>query len=148
MHQAQEGNYVLDLAPPVKAQRADQAVGQPGAQEGFFQQARLGIGAVHDGKIAAARLAAVNPLANGIHHKGGFSVFVHRLVQHNAFAMPALGEQVLGRAVKVAVDHCAGGVQHGLGRAVILFEQNFPAFGVVLLEAQHIAVVCAAPAVD
>ena len=52
LHQAQVGDHVLDLAPPVEALRPDQPVGQPGAQEGLFQQAGLGVGAVHHREVA------------------------------------------------------------------------------------------------
>ena len=55
VHQAQVGDDILDLAPPVEALGPHQLVGQPGAQEGLFQQAGLGVGAVHHGEIARLR---------------------------------------------------------------------------------------------
>ena len=52
MHQSQIGDQILDFAPFVELGRADQAVGHVGPHKRFFKDAGLGVGAVHDGKIA------------------------------------------------------------------------------------------------
>jgi len=50
VYQPQERNDILHLAPTVEALRPHQPVTDALAPEGFFQQARLGVGAVHHGK--------------------------------------------------------------------------------------------------
>ena len=99
-------------------------------------------------KSLALALRDLQVLLNGIHHEGGFGNVIDRHELDDLVARAAFGEKVLGGAVAVAVDHLAGGIQHGLGGAVILLQQDLLALGEILLEAQHVAVICAAPAVD
>ena len=55
---------------------------------------------------------------------------------------------MLGLAVRVAVDDRHGGIQDGLGGAVVLLQQDHLGIGVIFLEAQQVAVIGAAPGVD
>ena len=55
----QVGQRVLDLAAVVEAGAADHLVGDARAHELLFEHAALGVGAVEDGDVAPAVLAAV-----------------------------------------------------------------------------------------
>ena len=63
-------------------------------------------------------------------------------------ALPAVGPQVLGLAPRVVGDDGVGGVEDGLGGAVVLVEHDHLGVGIVLLELQDVADVGAAPGVD
>ncbi len=52
MNQSQIGDHVFDFAPFVELGGTDETVGHVGAHEGFFEDAGLGVGAVHDGDVA------------------------------------------------------------------------------------------------
>ena len=148
MHQPQVGDDILDLPPPVKPLGPHQPVGQAGLQKGLFQQAGLGVGAVHHGAVARLGLLASHQAGDGIHHEGGLGVIVERLVIGYFVARAALGKQVLAAAVRVAVDHCHGGIQDGLLGAVVLLQQDHLCIREILFEALDVAIIRPAPAVD
>ncbi len=113
-HQAQEGDHILDLAPAIKALCPDQAVRDARVHQSFFDDAGLGVGAVHHGKVVGAGLAGFEVLGDGVHHKGRFGDVIHCHVLHDLVAAAALAEEVLGGAVAVAVDHLARAIQYVL----------------------------------
>jgi len=55
---------------------------------------------------------------------------------------------MFGCAVDIVVDHRSCGVQHGLGGAVILLQQDLLTIGVVAFKGLDVAVIRAAPPVD
>ena len=148
MHQAQVSQHILDLAAAIEALGADQLIRQPGVQEGLFQQAGLGVGAVHDGEVAGLGMLAADQGGDGVYDKGGFSAIIIGLVERDFQPIAALGEQAFWLAVRVTVNDRHGHIQDALGGAVVLLEQDHLGGRVILLEAQHVAVICAPPAVD
>jgi len=69
-------------------------------------------------------------------------------VAHDLGAVAGVGPQVLGPAVGVLGDDRVGRAQDGLGRAVVLLEQDGPRVGVVQLELDDVADGRAAESVD
>jgi len=53
LHSTQVGDHILDFLAPVKALSSYQPVRQTALEERLFQKPGLGVGAVHDGDIAA-----------------------------------------------------------------------------------------------
>jgi len=148
VNQTQEGNHILHLAPSVKALSADQSVAEALAPEGFLQQARLSVGAVHHGKGAGVLLLGADSVLHGLHDVFGFLFVIRGGEQLDFLALPLLGKQLFARAVGVAVNHRHGSVQDALGRAVVLFQQNGLGVLEVALKALDVAIIRAAPAVD
>ena len=65
-----------------------------------------------------------------------------------ADAGPALSEELLVDAARIAADDGHGRVQDVLGGAVVLFEQDGARLGEILQEALDVAIIGATPAVD
>ena len=147
-HQPQIGDHVLDFAPPVKSLGAHQTVGHSAIEEGIFKQTGLCIGSIKDREIPALRVAIVDQLLDGVRHKAGFVPVILGLIQADELTGTTVGEELLGCAVLIAVDHAARSVQDVLNGAVVLFQQDLLALGIILLELQNIAVIRAAPAVN
>ena len=63
-------------------------------------------------------------------------------------AVAGVGPEALRLAALVVADHGVGGVEDGLGRAVVLLEQDRGGVGEVLLEVEDVADVGAAEGVD
>jgi hypothetical protein len=72
-------------------------------------------------------------------HEGGLVVLAVRDVPDDLGAVPGVGPQVLGAAGRVLGDDRVGGLQDGLGRAVVLLEQDRRGVRVVLLELDDVA---------
>ncbi len=114
MHQPQVGDDVFDLAAAIKFLRSHQPIGKAGLQEGFFEQAGLGVGAVHHGAVAGfAGLGSYQP-GDGIHYEGCFGVVVEGFVKENFIARAAVAEKLLLSAMRCAVDDRHGRVQNVL----------------------------------
>ncbi len=148
LHQTQKTDHVFDFLAAVKTLRSDQAVGQTGVHKSFFDHAGLGVGAVHDRKIIRAGLAGADVLLDGIHHEGGLCNVIRGHVLDDLVALAAVGEEVLGSAVAIAVNDLASGIQHRLGGAVVLFQQDLLTFWKILFKTLHVAVIRAAPAIN
>ncbi len=146
--QAKVGDQVLDLAPAVEALGADQAIRQAGLEEGLFQGAGLGVGAVHHRAIARVGLVGQCQTGNGVDHELGLIGLIVSFVVGDLKAPAAVGEEPFEVTALLAVNDGHGRVEDGLRRAVVLLEQDHLGLGVILLEAADVAVVGAAPAVD
>jgi hypothetical protein len=121
---AQVCKNIFDFAPPVEALCADNFIRQIGTDEGFFEDARLGVGAVHDGKVAGAGLFCDDFVGNGLDNEVGFFAVVVGLVQDDFCAAAALGEELFFYAVRIFVNNRHGCIEDGLGGAVVLLQQN------------------------
>ena len=148
MHQAQEGDDILDLPPPIETLRTHQPVGKPRLQERLFEQTRHGVRTVHHRALARFNLAGSDQLGDGIHHEGRLGIIVGRFIEEDLFPRTAVAKKTLFPAVLGAIDHAHGGIQNGLSRAVVLLEQNGLGFGEILVEALDVAPVGAAPGID
>ena len=73
---------------------------------------------------------------------------VERLVEGDRLSRRVIGPQRLAVPVRVVLNDLSGGLQDGLGGAVVLFELHDRGVGVVLLELQNVADVGSSPPVD
>ena len=122
---AQVGERVLDLLALVEPDAADDLVGQPDPDEHLLEGPGLGVGPVEDRDVARARTpSVVGELVDLVGDERGLVVLVVGDVADDLRAVAGVGPQVLGPAVLVAGDDRVGGAQDGLGRAVVLLEQD------------------------
>ncbi len=144
----QVGQRVLDLAPLVEAGAADQLVGQADSDEHLLQDPGLGVGAVEHGDVARADTFVIGEPVDLGGHEAGLVVLVVRDVADDRRAVAAGGPEVLGLAAGVLGDDRVGRAQDGLGRAVVLLQQDGPRARVVVLELGDVADRGAAEGVD
>ncbi len=147
MDQAQEGDNIFDLTPPVKALRTDQSIGQTRLQKRLFDQTRHGVGTIHHRAVAWLELPGSHELCDRVYDEGGFCVIIRRFVEKDLLSLATLCEEFLTLAIQGAVDDAHRGVQDVLMRTIVLFEQNRLCIGEILLEALHVAPVCTTPCV-
>ena len=149
---AEVGDRVADLLALVEARAADDAVGQADGQEAVLEGAHLEAGADEDGdavradRVEAARAAAqrLDLLAD----PARLLLAVPVADQADLLALRQLGPEGLAEPALVGGDHAGGGGEDVRGRAVVLLEPDHLGAGEVLLEAQDVADLGAAPAVD
>ena len=144
----QVGQGVLDLAPLVEPRAADHLVGQPDPHEHLLEGTRLGVGAVEHRDVAGPHAVLVAEPVDRAGHERRLVVLVVADVADDAGAVAGVAPQVLLAAALVAGDDRVGGAQDGLGRAVVLLEQDGAGVGVVLLELLDVADRGAAEGVD
>ena len=144
----QVGQRVAHLAALVEAHPADDLVGQPDADEHLLEHPRLGVGAVEDRDVGRPRGLVVGEPVDLLGDEPRLVVLVVGDVADDAGAVAGVGPQLLGLAALVVADHGVGGVEDGLGGAVVLLEQDRGGVGEVLLEVEDVADVGAAEGVD
>ena len=152
MHDAQIGERVADLLALVEARAADHPVGQAERDEAVLELAHLERGAHQDGDlvervrpaVAVVALQRLDLLADrarlflGV-PAGGDLHLLARLV---------LGAQRLAEPALVVGDQVRGGGEDVGGAAVVALEPDDLGAGKILLEAQDVVDLGAAPAVD
>ena len=144
--QAHVGEDVLDLGALVEAEAAQQAVANAAAAKGFFKGARLRVGAVEHGDVRGGiDQLQTRDLGGDV---VGLGLGVARLEEDQVRAFAARGFELFADALLVVGDDGAGGVQNFLVRAVVLLDAQDARAGKILGEAQDVADVGAAPAVD
>ena len=150
MHQPQIGEGVFDLFAFIEARRTDQFVFDLAADKDLFQGAALGVGAIHDGKIAQPQLGvfAHQPL-DLVADVGGLFNFVVGFVDDNTiFAQAIFGMQLFGCAIAIVINHRVGNVENGLCTAVVLLKQDDNGLWVILLKSNYVLVICPTPSVN
>ncbi len=81
-------------------------------------------------------------------HHPGLVVLVLGLIVVERLALTSLAPEMLGLALGIVGDDGVGGVEDGLGGPVVLVEDHHPGVGIVLLELEDVADVCATKPVD
>ena len=150
--EAEIGHRVPDLAPLVEAGAADHPVGHADGQEAVLEGAHLEAGAHQDRDVvepdpimaAGSALEGLDLLAD----PAGFLLPVPVADQAHPLAGGGLGPQGLAQTRLVGVDHARGGGEDMGGRAIVLLQPDHLGAGKILLEAQDVADLGAAPAVD
>ena len=145
--EAEVGDEVLNLLALVELDAADEVVGHVVSQACLFEGAGLCVDAVHDGHvggIAALRAEALDLAYDEL----GLVVLVVALVDDDGDALAQVGEEVLFQPLAIGGDDVPGGLEDGLGGAVVLLEGDQLGVGEVLLEAEDVADVGVAPRVD
>ena len=147
VHRAQIRDRVADLGPFVEARAADHPVRQAEMDEALLECARLEARAHQDRDVvepASGALLGLDLLAD----EARLLLVVPEARDAHALARLALGPQRLAEARAVVRDQARGGAQDVPGRAVIALQAHHLGAGEVLLEAQNVADLGAAPAVD
>ena len=147
MDHAQIRDRVADLGALVEARAADHPIGQAEIDEALLEGAGLEAGAHQDRDVveaAAAALVGLDLLAD----EARLLLVVPQGRDAHPLALLVLGPQRLAEPRAVVGDQARGGAQDVAGRAVVALQADHPGAGEVLLEAQDVADLGAAPAVD
>ena len=147
MHDAQIGERVTDFGALVKARSTDHAVRQPKGDEAVLELAHLERGAHQDGdlvELVAVALQRLDLLADRARFLLGIPGARHR----DLFARILVGAQGLAEPALVVGDEMRGGGEDVGGRAIIALQPDHSRAGKILLEAQDVVDLGAAPAVD
>ncbi len=114
----------------------------------FFEHPALGVGAVEHGDIAPTDLARLVQARHLVGHPLALVGFVVGVVAPDLGTAGLVAPQLLGLAPEVVGDDRVGGIEDGLGRPVVLFEQDHRGVGEGVLELQDVANVGAPEAVN
>ena len=144
---AQVGQRVADLEPLVEARAADHPIGQPERDEALLELAHLERGA-HQDRDLVERLALALQLLDLLADRARLLLGVPHAGDGRLLAGFAFGEQRLAEPVLVVGDQPRGGAQDMAGRAVVVLEPHHRGAGKIVLEAQDVVDLGAAPAVD
>ena len=126
----------------------DHGVRNVGLNQRFFNHPRLGVGPVQDGKIAVIVVILLSFFLNLSDHVMGLVIFILSAIIGDGFALRILRPEVLFLPVNVALNHVVGGLQDGLGRPVVLFQQRHVSVRVVVLKVQDVFHIGTPPPVD
>ena len=147
----QIGERVADFGALVEARAADHAVGQAERDETVLEFAHLERGAHQDGDLVErvgfpidCALQLLDLLADG----AGFFLGVPGAGHGDLLAGHVVGAQRLAEPAFVVGDQVRGGGEDVAGRAVIALEPDHRGAGEIVLEAQDVVDLGAAPAVD
>ena len=138
-HGAQVGECVAHLPAVVEPGAADDLVGHPHAVELVFHHPALGVGAVEHRQVTPSVGAAVVQVQQLVTQPLGLVELVLGPVAHDGLTGALVGPQLLGPPRGVLADHGVGGVEDGLGGAVVLGQHHHGGVGVGLLESQDVA---------
>ena len=144
---AKVGQGVLDLPSVIEAGAAEHPVGKARADEHFFDDTALGVGAVEHRHFPVGH-AALGQLADPFADPGGLVPLVPGGIELDLFARRRLRPKDLFLSSLVVGDHLVGGVQDVGGGAVVLLQLDDLDVVKVLLKFQNVADVRPAPAVD
>ena len=134
---AEIGQHVLDLRPVEEADAAEDFIGDAVTLEGVLHGVGLGVHPVEDGIVLPAAPHA-DPRQHLRCHILGLVVLVHGGVALNPLPRSRLCPQLLALAAAVVADDCVGGIQNGLGGAVVLLQTNHSRPFVLLLKGEDV----------
>ena len=141
------GQRVANFLALVEARAADHAVGQAHGDEAFLELAGLEAGADQDGHLRQPMLVALQRL-DLLADATRFLVAVPHAAHRDALAFLHLRPQRLSEPALVMGDEVRGGGQDVRCRTVVALQPDDGGAGEILLEAQDVADLGAAPAVD
>ena len=143
----QIGQRVADFGAFIKPRAADHAIGQAERDETVLEFAHLERSAHQDGDLVervAAALQLLDLLADG----AGFLLGIPGAGHGDLLARHVVGAQRFSQPAFVVGDQVRGGGEDVAGRAVIPFQPDHRGAGEIVLEAQDVVDLGAAPAVD
>ena len=138
---------VADLGALVEARAADHAVRQAQRDEAVLEFAHLERGAHQDGDLVermAAALQLLDLLADG----AGLFLGVPGAGDVDLLAQFVVGAQRLAEPALIVGDEMRGGGEDVAGRAVVALQPDHRGAGKIVLEAQDVVDLGAAPAID
>ena len=140
-------HQVLDLLAVVEAKTPDDLVRDGVAGQSLLQHAALGVGPVKDGRATPRRALLAKSPDGGRHELRLLPLVVGPEDYQGLAALPARKKGLWATALIERHDG-RGGIENGLGRAVVLLEDHDPGIGVVGLEVEDVFDVGAPPVVD
>ena len=146
---AEEGHGVADFLALVEARAADDTVVEADLDEAILEGAHLEGGAHQDGHVVqleAVSLIGLDGLADGACFFVGIPGGVH--IDLGVFRVGPVGEQRLAEAAFIVGDEMGGGTQDMGGGAVVALQADDGGTRKILLEAQDVVHLGAAPAID
>ena len=150
--EAQISEPVADFGALVKSRATDDAIRQPERDEAVFEFAHLERGAHQDGdlveRVTLVRLTCALQLLDLLADGAGFLLGIPGAGHRDFFAELVLGAQRLAEPAFVMRDQVRGGGEDVAGGAVIALEPDHFGAGKIVLEAQDVVDLGAAPAVD
>ena len=144
---AQISQRVADFGALVEPGAADHAIGQAERDEAVFELAHLERGAHQDRdlvQVFAGALQLLDLLADG----AGFLFGVPGAGDGDLFAVLVLGAQGLAEAAFIVRDQMRGGGEDVPGGAIVALQPNDFGAGKIVVEAQDVVDLGAAPAID
>ena len=147
MDQAQIGERVAHLLALVEAQAAQHAIGQAQLDEALLELAGLEAGADQDRDLAQGRAAALQGL-DLLADLARLLLAVPDAADADLVAHLAVGMQRLAEPALVMGDQAGGGGEDMAGGAVVALQPDDPGAGKIALEAQDVADLRPAPAID
>ncbi len=144
---AQVSQRVADFGALVEARAADHAIGQAEGDEAVLELAHLERGPHQDRdvvELVAGALQLLDLLADG----AGFLFGIPGAGDGDLFAVDVFGAQRLAEPAFIMRDQMRGGGEDVAGGAVIALEPNDLGAGKIVVEAQDVVDLRAAPAID
>ena len=132
----QVGKHILDFRPVKESGAADDPVGNAVAFQRKFHGVGLGVGAVQDGKVPEILIRLLGQNLPG--HIVGFRTFVGGLVNRHRVSGAVVRPQLLPFPSHIVGNYGVGGIENGLGGAVVLLQANHSGSGVLLLKAENV----------
>ncbi len=145
---AQVGDRVAHLTPLVEPDAADHPVRHADPDEHLLEGTRLGVGAVEHRHVARLGVLGVGQPVDLVGDVLGLVVLGVGHPADDPLAVAGVRPEPLLGTPRVAGDHRVGGVQDGLGGAVVLLQHDGGGAGEVGLEGQDVADRGAAERVD
>ncbi len=147
MH-AQIGERVADFGALVEARAADDAIGQPERDEAVLEFAHLERGAHQDGDLVERMWPAALQLLDLLADGAGFFFGIPGAGDGDLLARHVVGAQRLAEPAFIVGDQMRGGGEDVAGGAVIALQPDHRGAGKIVLEAQDVVDLGAAPAID
>ena len=145
--QAQIGERIADFGALVEARAADHAIGQAERDEAVFELAHLERGA-HQDRDLVERMAVALQLLDLLADGARFLFRIPRAGHRHLLAVDIVGAQRLAEPAFVVRDQVRGGGEDVAGRAVVALQPDHLGAGKIVLEAQDVVDLGAAPAID
>ncbi len=150
---AQISQRIADFGALVEARPADDAIGQAELDEALFEFAHLERGPHQNGdfveRMVFALLAGVAlQLLDFLADRAGFLFGIPAAGDLNFFAQHVLGAQRLAEAAFVMGDQLRSGGENMAGASIVALKPDDLGAGKVMIEAQNVIDLGAAPAID
>ncbi len=143
----QIGERVADLLALVKTRSADHAIRQGQRDEALLELAGLEPGTHQDRDLAQRMVLALQGL-DLVADPARLLLGVPQRAHDHLVAVAGLGPQGLAEPASVVRDHPRRGAENARGRTIVFLEPDYRGAGEIGLEAQDVADLGAAPAVD
>ena len=144
---AQIGQRVADLGALIEARAADDAIGQAERDEAVLELAHLIRGA-HQDRDVVERFALALQLLDLLADAARFFLRIPGAGDRDLLALDILGAQGLAEASFIVRDQMRGRGENMRRRAIIALQPDHLGAGKVVLEAQDVVDLGAAPAID